>query len=67
MVKGCPYSHNELLHGAVAAKPKKEEDVATATDVTVLTGAMGEQSLCPLKLYVRACDGNKKISCDEKT
>ncbi len=61
--KGCRYSHNELLHRAVAAKPKKEEVVATATDVTVLTGATGEQSLRLVKLYVRACDGNKNTIC----
>jgi hypothetical protein len=63
MGKGCRYSHNELLHGAVAAKPEKEEVVATATDVTVLTGATGEQSLLLVKLYVHACDGNKKTIC----
>jgi hypothetical protein len=47
----------------MAAKPKKEEVVATATDVTVLTGATGKQSLRLVKLYVRACDGNKKTIC----
>jgi hypothetical protein len=45
----------------VAAKRKKEVVVATATDVTVLTKATGEQSLRLVKLYVQACNGNKTI------
>jgi hypothetical protein len=68
-VKGrkCRYNHNTLLHGAIAAKPekKKEEVVTATTDVTSLTSQAGEQSasLRLVKLYVRACDGNKKTIC----
>jgi hypothetical protein len=58
--KGCRYIHHKLLHGAVADKTKKEEVVPTATDVTVLTGATGEQALRLLQLYVQACVKNKK-------
>jgi hypothetical protein len=63
--KKCRYTHHALLHGTVAAKPekKKEEIVAATTDVSVLSSQAGEQSLRLVKLYVRACDGNKKTIC----
>jgi hypothetical protein len=63
--KGCRYTHNKLLHGAVAANPekKKEEVVTATTDVTALTSQAGEQSLRLVKLYVNACDGDKRTIC----
>jgi hypothetical protein len=64
-VPDCRYNHHALLHGAIAARPekKKEEVVTSMTDVSALTSQAGEQSLHLVKLYVRACDGNKKTIC----
>jgi hypothetical protein len=61
----CRYNHNALLHGVVAARPekKKEEVVTATTDVTTLTSQAGEQSLRLVKLYVKACDGDKRTIC----
>jgi hypothetical protein len=61
----CRYNHIALLHGAVAARPeKKKEEVVTATTaVTALTSQAGEQSLRLVKLYVKACDGDKRTIC----
>ncbi len=61
----CQYTHHALLHSAVAAKPekKKEEVVTATTDVSALSSQAGKQSLHLVKLYVRACGGNKKTIC----
>jgi hypothetical protein len=61
----CRYNHKALLHGEVAARPekKKEEVVTATTDVTALTSQVGEQSLHLVKLYVKACDGDKRTIC----
>jgi hypothetical protein len=42
---------------------KKEEVVTTTTNVTALTSQTGEQSLRLVKLYVKACDGDKRTIC----
>jgi hypothetical protein len=60
--KKCRYTHHSLLLSAVSPKPekKKEEVVTATTNITALTSQVGKQSLRLVKLYVKACDGDKR-------